>query len=121
VRVVLLFLNISVTHAAELVTDEAIRLRVLQLVFANATISNSPARIREKSSLAPHLEPLSASFRDSLEKEQEYDVVGSVGKEEEGPAESDITRSPDKRFSDRRRVRSCFIGGTPSMAINLVS
>jgi hypothetical protein len=105
VLVALLLLSLPVAHAAELVTGEATRLRVLRLVFPNATISSSPARLREKSSPASHLEPLAESLTDALEQEQEYDVVGPVAKDEEPAAENDPTRSPGKQFADRRRVR----------------
>ena len=103
--VTLLLVNASAAHGAESVTDESIRLRVLRLVFPNAAISRSLPGVKQTPVQGPlGIDAFSESFRDALEDEQEYDVVGSVGKDEALAAE-DITSSAHDRFSEKRRVR----------------
>jgi len=88
-------------HGAELVTDEAMRLGVLRLVFPKATISISPARSNPpEGRFSGELEPLSGSFQDAFADEQEYDVVAPPDEQEEPAASITLDRS-----SDERRVR----------------
>lgn len=99
----LFVLGASSAHAAQLVTDETVRLRVLHTAFPNARISNSPAATESKQSLPggankqeigfDTLGAISNELTDALEGERRYDVIGSVSKDEETPA-SDITAPP---------------------------
>lgn len=114
VFVALLLLDFSICRAAELVTDEALRLHVLHRVFPNAAISISPVRISQEPREA-HLAPLAEPLRSALEQERNYDVVGPVAKDEEAPAEQDITRSPGKPFADRRQVRLLLYRSQPNL------
>jgi len=110
----LFVLGASSAHAAQLVTDETVRLRVLHTAFPNARISNSPAATESKQSLPggankqeigfDTLGAISNELTDALEGERRYDVIGSVSKDEETPA-SDITAPPKNRLSDKRQVR----------------
>jgi hypothetical protein len=103
VFVVLGFCATSVAFSAEMVTDEALRLRVLRNEFPKATVST--ARNRKKppnSPLDPELKPLWDSMHDALENELEYEVVGPVEKAVE---QYDMTRLREGGLSERRRVR----------------
>jgi len=100
--VALVLLNISIASGAELVTDSAVRLQVLRLVFPNTRISDVPTPKDDPP--FPVTDPLGhlvISLKSGFE--HYYEVVGPVATEEEEPA-SDIT-DLNKGFSDKRQVR----------------
>jgi hypothetical protein len=102
--VALVFLNGSICPAGELVTDEAIRLRVLHLAFPNARISVLPVQPDEKPySVTDPLGRVIALVKNGLQCDHEYDVVGPLAKNEEQLA-SDITH-PEHSASDKRQLR----------------
>jgi len=95
----------STGFSAEIVTDETLRLQVLRTEFPNATISIAQrAEKSAKASLNPEMQPLWDSMNDVLANESEYQVVGPIEKQEEGPAEFG-SGSKEQQFSNRRRVR----------------
>jgi hypothetical protein len=93
---------------AELVTDEALRLRVLRALIPMAQISGSHlgAYNSHKTANKPH-DKISGLIRllpliDALENERTYDVTAPVGKQEESEASGEAPNMPP---SGRRQVR----------------
>ena len=77
--------------AAEIVTDEATRLRILGLVFPAARISRVAAQPDKPFEVRGPRRQLVATLRNALLSTQVYEVFGPPKKEEEDPA-SDILR-----------------------------
>jgi hypothetical protein len=91
----------STVTGAEAVIDEAIRMRVLRLMFPNGRISASPIRAWDASVKVKGLEPL--QLNDALRSERLYDVKGALTNAAEKEAATDVT-DPEAP-SDKRIVR----------------
>jgi hypothetical protein len=105
ITALLIFVSLGGTGSsaigAEVVTDEATRIRVLRLMFPNARVSVSPTRTWNASVKVKALEPL--QLNDALKSERVYDVVGAVTDHVERDAATDVT-DPETP-SNKRAVR----------------
>jgi hypothetical protein len=101
---VLVSISRSACFGGELVTDEAMRLRVIHLAFPTGRISTLPPQ--PSGDAFPIEDPLNrvvARLKNALEQGPDYQAIGPVAKNEKNPA-SDVTDF-DRPASNKRQVQ----------------